>query len=119
MTSTKSKLIANYILYTLLIALCGLPGRCTFASKADSAKSSQPTQKTFANPQQAADFLIAAADQFDVPSLLQLFGPGGEDFVATADPVADKKFQLPSPPRPMKRTPYRLTPKIPIAPSSW
>ena len=96
MTSTKSKLIANYILYTLLIALCGLPGRALSQAqpKADSAKSSPPAQKTFANPQQAADFLIAAADQFDVPSLLQLFGPGGEDFVATADPVADKRVSV-------------------------
>ena len=96
MTSTKSKLIANYILYTLLIVLCGLPGRALSQAqpKADSAKSSPPAQKTFANPQQAADFLIAAADQFDVPSLLQLFGPGGEDFVATADPVADKRVSV-------------------------
>ena len=29
-----------------------------------------------------------------MPSLLQLFGPGGEDFVATADPVADKRVSV-------------------------
>jgi hypothetical protein len=63
-------------------------------SKSESAKSSQPSQKAFANPEQAVDALIEATDQFDVPSLLQMFGPGGEDFVASADPVADKQISV-------------------------
>jgi hypothetical protein len=63
-------------------------------SKSESAKSSQPSQQAFGNPEQAADALIEATDQFDVPSLLQMFGPGGEDFVASADPVADKKVSV-------------------------
>ena len=40
MTSTNSKLIANYILCTLLIALCGFPGRALSQAqpKADSGQ---------------------------------------------------------------------------------
>jgi hypothetical protein len=91
-------MIANwFFLSALMIALCCSlfgPVRVQAQSKGESAKSSQPPQKAFANPEQAADTLIAAADQFDVPSLEQLFGPGGNDFVASADPVADKQASL-------------------------
>src|SRR5207249_1118656 len=74
----------------------GLPGGSLAQglSKGESAKSSQPPQKTFADPEQAADVLIEAASQFDVPALMQVFGPAGTDFVASADPVADKKVSL-------------------------
>ena len=95
MKSKHSNLIASwFFLSAVVIAIsCALPARShsQTQSKSAPAKSSQPAQKAFANPVQAADFLIAAADQFDVSALLQIFGPGGEDFVASADPVADKK----------------------------
>jgi hypothetical protein len=47
-------------------------------------------QKSFATPQLAADALIKAAESYDVPTLLAIFGPEGKDFVASADPVGDK-----------------------------
>ena len=47
-------------------------------------------QQSFATPQLAADALIKAADSYDVPALLAIFGPEGKDFVASADPVRDK-----------------------------
>lgn len=62
------------------------------------AQQSQPTSsavtapKTFATPQQAADALIASATNYDVDSLLQIFGPEGKDFVSSADPVRDKAY---------------------------
>ena len=93
MTSNQSNLIATRLSGALVIALfCALPipSGAQTQSAGESAKSSQP-QKTFANPEQAANLLIAAADQFDVPSLLQMFGPAGADFVASSDPVEDKK----------------------------
>ena len=41
-------------------------------------------------PQQAVEELVKAAGDYDVPSLLAIFGPDGEDFISSADPVQDK-----------------------------
>ena len=60
-------------------------------SKVTSAASSQAEQKGFASPQDAADALIQAAADFNVPSLLEILGPDGKDLVSSADPVADKR----------------------------
>ena len=46
--------------------------------------------KAFATPQQAAEELIKAAADYNVPELMAIFGPDGEDFVSSADPVRDK-----------------------------
>ena len=46
--------------------------------------------KAFATPQQAAEELINAAANYNVPELMAIFGPDGEDFVSSADPVRDK-----------------------------
>jgi hypothetical protein len=47
--------------------------------------------KTFDTPQQAADALIRAADQFDENALVQIFGPDGSDVVFTGEVVQDRK----------------------------
>jgi len=47
--------------------------------------------KTFATPQQAADALVVAAEQFDEPALKEIFGPGGEDIVFTGEYPQDRK----------------------------
>lgn len=52
------------------------------------------SQSTFATPSAAVEALVKASADFDVPTLLQIFGPGGEDFVSSADPVQDKKNAL-------------------------
>lgn len=56
--------------------------------------SSHPasSQKMFGTPQQAAEALITAAGNYDVPSLLEIFGPDGRDLVASADAVRDKSI---------------------------
>src|SRR5215472_8884071 len=51
---------------------------------------SQQDQKTFATPEQAAAALIRAAEEYDVPGLLAIFGPDGKDFLSSADPIQDK-----------------------------
>ena len=48
-------------------------------------------QRTFPNPQAAADALLEAVNQYDVPTLLAILGPGSEDLVASGDPVMDKQ----------------------------
>ncbi len=60
---------------------------------AQAQAAAQPTAqgpKAFDTPQQAAQELIKAAAAYDVPELMAIFGPDGEDFVESADPVRDK-----------------------------
>jgi hypothetical protein len=59
-----------------------------------SALAATPAVKhrTFSTPRAAADALLAAAAQYDVPALLEILGPHGEDLVASGDPVLDKKM---------------------------
>jgi Protein of unknown function (DUF2950) len=47
--------------------------------------------KTFDTPQQAADALVAAAEQFDERALREIFGPGGEDIVFSGEYPQDRK----------------------------
>jgi hypothetical protein len=49
-----------------------------------------PQQKGFTTAKQAAEALIQAAKNYDLPALKEIFGPNGEDLVSTADPVLDK-----------------------------
>ena len=60
--------------------------------KENAPVSSQPAQKTFDTPQQAVEALIQAADPFNEPVLLAIFGPEGKDFVSSPDPVQDKNY---------------------------
>ncbi len=54
------------------------------------AQTQSAAPKTFDTPQLAADALIQAAGNDDVPAMLAIFGPDGKDIVSTADPVQDK-----------------------------
>ena len=54
----------------------------------------QPAQKAFATPKEAADALIQAAGVFDVPALLEILGPDGKDLVVSEDTVQDKNRAL-------------------------
>ena len=58
------------------------------AAKPTSSKAAKQT--SFATPQDAANALIEATAKYDVPALLGIFGPAGEDFISSADPVDDK-----------------------------
>ncbi len=68
-----------------------------YPSLAVQAQTQQPpvssqavAQESFATPQFAVDALIRAAEQYDVATLLKIFGPEGENFISSADPVQDK-----------------------------
>jgi len=54
----------------------------------------QPSQRGFQTPRAAADALIQAAQAYDVAALKNILGPGGEDLVASEDPVLDKNRAL-------------------------
>ena len=59
------------------------------ASKTTQASTAAGAQ-TFNTAEQAADALVAAADHFDVPALLKIFGSGQNDLVVTGDRVQDR-----------------------------
>ncbi len=70
--------------------LCAL-ATCVFAapqSKPDAA--AKTAQLSFATPKEAADAIVKAAGDYDVPALLQNQGPEGQDIYYTADAVRDK-----------------------------
>ena len=83
---------AGTLLSLVAALLCVSPiGSTTrLQSEQTSPASSQSGQKGFGTPQEAADALIQAAADFNVPSLLEILGPDGKDLVSSADPVADK-----------------------------
>jgi hypothetical protein len=87
---------------TILLA-CALLFGMTVPRYSHSAALQQPTvtkaptteaQETFATSKEAADALIKAAGDYDVPALLRILGPVSEDFVSSADPVRDKKIGM-------------------------
>lgn len=94
MSSRKSTVIKwNILLAALLVALScvlAIPSQGQPGSSQKASTASQPAQKAFATPQQAAQALIQAAEQFDVPALNEMFGPEGKNLVTTADAVQDK-----------------------------
>jgi hypothetical protein len=67
------------------------------ASTAPAAKPSggtsslAPGQKTFASAQQAADALVAAANDFNQNALVEIFGPSAENLVFSGEPVQDRE----------------------------
>jgi len=81
-------------LFAVLVLLCV---QASFARAANPSQETGPgaaaaaAQKTFDSPEEAARALIQAADPFDMPALLAIFGPDGEDLVSSADPVQDKQ----------------------------
>jgi hypothetical protein len=52
-----------------------------------ASASAATRQRTFDTPRAAADALIAAAANYDVPALKEILGPDGHDLVVTRDPV--------------------------------
>lgn len=87
MTSPKISLIASTIGISCLL---GLALHAAAPAKPDAAAASQPKQKEFDTPKQAADALIQAAETFDVAAAKEILGPDSEDIVSSEDPVMDK-----------------------------
>ena len=87
--------------------------------------SAQPAQKTFATPQEAADALIAAVDGFDVPALLEIFGPEGKDLVSSRDAVQDKNNAAAFAAKAREKHEVAIDPKSPsrasliVGPDDW
>ncbi len=85
MISTKFFLTVSAIIGFGFLALV-LPA----APKQDASAVSQPQQKQFNTPKEAADSLVQAAEAFDVAALKEILGPDSTDIVSSEDTVADK-----------------------------
>ena len=91
-TSAKGSLFRRlWILGTLvfLSALGHIAAQQPAAKSVPAAVVAGP--KTFDTPQQAADALVVAAEQFDERVLRDIFGPGGEDIVFSGEYPQDRK----------------------------
>lgn len=62
-------------------------------TKPDAAKTDAAAkQKEFANPKEAADALVKAAETFDQAALGEILGPESKDIISSEDPVMDKEI---------------------------
>ncbi len=88
MTSSKFFMIACAIVNCIFLVLAsqGAPKQ----KQESTAGASQPQQKQFETPKQAADALIQVAANFDVAAAKEILGPDSDDIIASEDPVQDK-----------------------------
>jgi hypothetical protein len=92
LTSAKASFLR--LLWTVgIIALLSAPGHLTAQQPAEKTAPASVAvgAKTFDTPEQAADALVAAAEQFDERVLREIFGPGGEDIVFSGEYPQDRK----------------------------
>jgi hypothetical protein len=92
-SSTFNSFASRFVVAARMVAMsCALTALAHAASQ--SAQTPQatpkPVQTSFATPKEAAEALIQAATNYDVPALMGLFGPEGEDMISSADAVRDK-----------------------------
>jgi Protein of unknown function (DUF2950) len=92
MTSSKFFVIACAIVNCFLLVLA--TQAAPEPKQESTAASSQPQQKQFDTPKQAADALIQVAANFDVAAAKEILGPDSEDIIASEDPVQDKNRAL-------------------------
>jgi Protein of unknown function (DUF2950) len=91
--NTLSSFASRCLVAAQAVALsCALTALAHAAPQSNQtpAAASQPVQMSFATPKLAADALIQAAANFDVPALMEMLGPDGKDIVSSADAVQDK-----------------------------
>ncbi|MCM3871482.1 MAG: DUF2950 domain-containing protein [Pyrinomonadaceae bacterium] len=92
--STKLKRTVLFCLTYGLVVPTILPLVLRAAPQAASKKSAtaQVKPKGFATPQQAAEALVQAAEQYDVAALEVILGPDGRDIIVTGEPARDKEM---------------------------
>ena len=79
--------IASTILAPVVVLVLAAHSHAAAQTKPASA---EPAQKAYSTPEKAAQDLIQAAENYDVPTLLGILGPDSRDLVATQDPVEDR-----------------------------
>ena len=88
--SAGGKLLQTCCCVVLFSAVTAFVAAEQEKSKDSPAPAPVSQQKTFDTPKQAADALIQAAGNYDLPALQAILGPGSEDILSSADTVRDK-----------------------------
>ena len=92
----KSRVRGTAVRFLLIVLLGSLACTLMLLRQAQAATDETPSSMSgpmaFNTPQEAADALIHAAENYDVPTLLEIFGPDGKDFISSPDPVRDKSI---------------------------
>jgi hypothetical protein len=97
MTSNKFSIVKSKTLRAIHVTglSCAL-AILTHAAPQQSNPSAAQSQMSFATPQLAAEAIVKASADFDVPVLLKILGPDAKDLVTSADEVADKNAAIES-----------------------
>jgi len=92
MKSTKASLLRPFWIAGTL-AILSVPGHLIAQESATKGARDLVAvgAKTFDTPQQAADALVAAAEQFDERVLKEIFGPGSEDIYLSGEYPQDRQ----------------------------
>lgn len=88
LTKLLFRVVPEMICLTLFLSLFATSQSVPQKTSLPSA-SGEPM--SFETPQKAADILVDAADKFDVQTLANIFGQGGEDIVFSGEFVQDRK----------------------------
>lgn len=83
----KSRLSGSFAPAIFVLVACLLPG---VALSQAAATASAQGPMAFDTPQQAADAIVKAAADYDVPRIMAIFGPDGKDFITGGDAVQAK-----------------------------
>ena len=91
-SATRDLWIAGAVVCAFLSLAAVLAAQQSSAKKV-SADTAVPTAgiSSFDTPQQAADALVSAAGEFNVATLVRIFGPDNEDVVLTGEPAQDRQ----------------------------
>jgi hypothetical protein len=104
--------LASTIVF-LLCASTAQPWHFRVPTNRAAEGTSEASQKTFTTPKEAADALLQAAANFDVPALKEILGPGSEDLVSSEDSVQDKNRAAEFVTKAREKTSVSVDPKNP------
>ena len=114
----ETNVVLSALFVAATIVTCGVVATLSEAQTQQSPKPSTaaasapvPSGQAFATPKEAADALIQAASNFDVPALLKILGTGANDIVASEDTVQDKKRALEFAAKAKEKESWSRTPK--------
>ena len=123
----------NPLAATIVLSVCMLALACAIAmflssplfAQTKTAQAAAPGQRTFSSPKEAAEALIQAATDYDVAAMTQIFGPAGEDLVASEDTVQDKNIARGFAAEAQQKTSVNIDPKnsnravLVVGPNDW
>jgi hypothetical protein len=92
MRSKRFCALTSKVLFAVQVTIlsCALETLVHAAPQTKPTSAAASAQMSFATPQLAAEALVKAAADFDIPALMNILGPDGRDLVSAADAVEDK-----------------------------